>query len=197
MLRPRSGAVLALAVATSLSACRRDPPVSEGALAAFGIDPAPGGAAPRFELAALDGSRVSLSSLEGQVVFVNFWATWCPPCRDEMPAMMALGRELAARHPGRFRMVAVSVDEGWDPVRDFFGQPPYLGKTDGLTVALDPQQATTAAYYCAARGGGCPDDRKFPESYIVDTRGRLVAYVVGPRDWSQPTAKAYLEGLLE
>ena len=110
--------------------------------------------------------------------------------------MMALGRELEARHPGKFRMVAISVDEGWDPVRAFFAGPPYAGATSPLTVVLDhPDQGTTLAYYCAARGG-CPGEYKFPESYIVDGRGKLVAYVVGPRDWSDPRPRAYLEDLL-
>jgi thiol-disulfide isomerase/thioredoxin len=193
---PRTGAHLALILSLLIAACRQGTPVPEAALASFGIDPAPGGPAPPFDLAALDGSRLSLATLKGQVVFVNFWATWCAPCREEMPTMMALGRELEASHPGRFRMVAVSVDEGWSPVRAFFGQPPFTGKTDGLTVALDPDQVTTAAYYCAARGGGCPDAYKFPESYVIDAGGRLVGYVVGPRDWSAPTAKAYLKGLI-
>jgi len=165
--------------------------------AEFGIDAAGGEEAPAVELTAQDGSHLSLSSFKGQVVFVNFWATWCPPCREEMPSMMALGRELEARHPGKFKMLAVSVDDGWDPVRAYLAAPPYGGKTDGLLVALDrPDQRTTVAFYCAARGG-CPGEYKFPESYIVDRRGRLVSYVVGPRDWSDPRARTYLESLIE
>ncbi len=110
--------------------------------------------------------------------------------------MMALGRDLEARYQGKFRMIAVSVDDGWDPIRAFFAAAPYGGKTAPLTVALDRQdQATTVAYYCAARGG-CPGEYKLPESYIVDRSGRLVSYVVGPRDWSDPRARAYLESLL-
>jgi thiol-disulfide isomerase/thioredoxin len=153
-------------------------------------------AAPPFELVALDGSRFSLAAARGQVVFVNFWATWCEPCREEMPSMVRLGQELMARYPGQFRMVAVSVDEGVAPVNEYFSTAPFAGPPPGLTVALDDeQQAVTKAYYCAARGGSCPD-LKFPETYIVDKAGRLVAYVVGPRDWSHPAAKAFLEELI-
>jgi len=157
----------------------------------FGIDRADV-PAPDFRHPALDGGTFSVSQSRGQVLFVNFWATWCPPCRDELPSMLALGQELGARHPGRFRMVAVSVDDGWDPVRAFFGARPPLG----LTVTLDTDQLATRAYYCAARGA-CPDSFKFPETYIVDKRGRLVAFLVGPRNWSQPAARSFLERLIE
>jgi len=152
--------------------------------------------APAIELEAIDGKRFSLADAKGQVVFVNFWATWCPPCRDEMPTMIALGKALAEKHPGKFRMVAVSVDEGWAPVREYLGAPPFFGaERTGLTVALDPDQKVTQAWYCAARGGTCPDLR-FPETYIVDREGKLVSYVVGPRDWSDPAALAFLESLI-
>jgi thiol-disulfide isomerase/thioredoxin len=151
-------------------------------------------AAPPFELAALDGSRISLSQLKGQVVFVNFWATWCPPCRDEMPSMVRLGKALEAKHPGKFKMVAISVDDGWDAVKEYFAAPPFSGPPVGVTVALDKSAESARAYYCTARGF-CPDI-KFPESYIVDGNGKLVGYVVGPRDWSQPAAFEYLDRLI-
>lgn len=108
--------------------------------------------------------------------------------------MLRLGQELAARYPGRFKMLAVTVDEGPAIVKEYFGKPPFSGVPPGLTVALDPGQAVTRAYYCTARGT-CPD-LKFPETYIIDKAGRLVAYVVGPRDWAHPGAKAFLEALI-
>src|SRR5512141_840627 len=114
----------------------------------FGVDRADV-VAPPVTVQTPDGRPLALSDLRGQVVFVNFWATWCPPCRDEMPSMLQLGRNLAQAHPDRFRMVAVSVDEGgWDAVRQFFG-----GKLPAeATVALDPDYAATRAYYCLGRG---------------------------------------------
>jgi len=171
-------------------------PPALAAVEEFGIDRArdPSGPAPALDLVALDGSRFSLASARGQVVFVNFWATWCPPCREEMPSMLRLGQELAARYPGQFKMVAVTVDEDLGAVKEYFGAPPFSGVPPGLTVAHDPDQAVTRAYYCTARGT-CPD-LKFPETYIVDKAGRLVAYVVGPRDWSHPGARAFLEALI-
>ncbi len=183
-------AVAGVAGAKAWDAWVREPRAAAADDAAFGVDrtDVP---APPIELATLDGRRVSLAALRGQVVFVNFWATWCPPCRSEMPSMLELGGELERRYPGKFRMLAVSVDDGWQPVAEFFGGPP----PPWLTVALDTDQLVTRAYYCAARRG-CPDSYKFPESYVVDGAGRLVAYVVGPREWSDPAARRFLERLL-
>jgi thiol-disulfide isomerase/thioredoxin len=150
--------------------------------------------APDIELAALDGTRFSLESARGEVVFVNFWATWCPPCIEELPSMVRLAQDLTARHPGKFRMVAVSVDEELADVKKYFEAPPFSGAPSVLTVAHDADQAVTQAYYCAARGS-CPD-LKFPETYIVDKAGRLVGYIVGARDWAHPAARAFLEELI-
>lgn len=108
--------------------------------------------------------------------------------------MVKLGEELTARYPGRFRMVAVSVDEELADVRAYFEAAPFSGAPPSLTVVHDPDQRVTRSYYCGARGF-CPD-LKFPETYIVDKSGRLVAYVVGPRDWDHPAARAYLEELI-
>jgi len=151
-----------------------------------------GAPAPPFQQPLADGGSLSLSQLQGQVVFLNFWATWCPPCREEMPSMLQLGRELEQKYPGRFRMVAVSVDDGWDVVKGYFG-----GKVPpGVTVALDDEQVVTKAYYCAARGQ-CPDGFKFPETYVIDKAGKIAGYMVGPRSWGDPAARRFLERLIE
>jgi thiol-disulfide isomerase/thioredoxin len=154
--------------------------------------------APPLRLATVDGGRVDLADLKGQVVFVNFWATWCPPCAKEMPSMVKLGQALAARHPGKFRMVAVSVDESADLVKQFFASPAQGGRLPaGVTVALDPEaRQTVRPWYCAGRGACGADDVKFPESYIVDTSGRITAYVIGDLDWSDPAARELLEQLI-
>src|SRR5512146_347369 len=143
LLRPsrlaaRAAGALA-AAALLLAGCResRKPALSQTDLDRFGVERSAAVQAPPIELTTIDGARFSLASAKGQVVLVNFWATWCPPCRVEMPSMLALGRELEAKHPGKFRMVAVSVDEGWDPVKAFFDAPQYRGTTAPLTVVLD------------------------------------------------------------
>ncbi len=171
-------------------------PAPRSPIERFGIDRAkdPGQPAPPIELAGLDGSRVSLAAARGQVVFVNFWATWCPPCRDEMPSMVSLGQQLAARYPGQFKMIAVSVDDDLATVRSYFAAPPFAGPPSGVTVAYDADKSVTTAYFTQARG--FLPDLMFPETYIVDKSGRLVAYIVGPRDWSDPAARAFLEALI-
>jgi len=154
--------------------------------------------APALDLPTVDGGRFDLASAKGQVVFVNFWATWCPPCRTEMPSMVKLGQELAARHPGKFKMVAVSVDESAELVKQFFKSPDQGGRLPArVTVALDAEaKRTVRPWYCTGRGACAPDDVKFPESYIVDKSGRIAAYVIGDMDWSEPAARELLERLI-
>ncbi len=153
--------------------------------------------APAIELPTADGKAFSLAKARGQVVLVNFWATWCPPCAKEMPSMVKLGQELVRAHPGKFQLVAVSVDEDPTAVATFFSKPPYQGLPKGLTVALEPGAGeVTRGYYCRGRGACRPQDVKFPESYIVDREGRIVAMVVGDIDWSLPATKMYLESLI-
>ncbi len=150
-------------------------------------------AAPDVSVVTSDGRRVKLSSMRGKIVFVNFWATWCPPCVHEMPSMLKLGAELSAAHPGQFEMVAVSGDDSWEAVQQYFAKS-FGGVPPNLMLARDPDTAAARAYYCAARGY-CPDI-KFPETYVVDRSGKIVAMIVGPRDWADPGARQWLEFLL-
>lgn len=147
-------------------------------------------AAPDVTVTGADGKPVRLAALRGQIVFVNFWATWCPPCVQEMPSMLQLGRAVAAAHPGKFRMVAVSGDDGWEPVRAYF-QRSFGGVPKELLLARDEDARAARGFYCAARGY-CPDV-KFPETYIVDRSGKVVAMIVGPRDWADPGFRQWLE----
>jgi cytochrome c biogenesis protein CcmG/thiol:disulfide interchange protein DsbE len=134
--------------------------------------PAPlarGVTAPGFELPTPDGNgRISLDSLRGQVVLVNFWATWCKPCEDEMPAMERLYQSL--RDEG-FEMLAVSVDE--DPaVVSAFRKRLRLS----FPILMDPTQVVARRYQTTG----------FPETVLVDQRGIVVERYVGPRDWDAP-----------
>ncbi len=137
----------------------------------------PGTPAPPFTLADRSGRSVSLADLRGKVVFVNFWATWCAPCREEMPSLVRLARSIDARDAV---VVTISVDESWDEVDAFFqGQPPPF------VVLRDPDKLVSAAW----------GTTMFPESYIVTKDGTVAYKIVGGRDWGAPSARRLLERL--
>nr|PZN41797.1 MAG: hypothetical protein DIU70_06090 [Bacillota bacterium] len=125
---------------------------------AKGRQPQPGEPAPDFALETLDGQVVRLSDLRGQVVLLNFWATWCPPCREEMPALQAVER--LYREKG-FRVLAINLDESPATIRSFLEQNGLE-----LTVLLDKDMKVTSRY------GILP----LPTSFFIDREGR-VAYV--------------------
>jgi thiol-disulfide isomerase/thioredoxin len=131
--------------------------------------------APRFRLPVRGGGDVDLAELQGKLVLVNFWATWCPPCREEMPSLTQLAQQF---DPRSFEVLAVSVDEGWAPVDRFFAQP----KT-AFRVALDEGAKMSRAY----------GTTKYPESYLVDGDGKVRLKFVGPRNWMDPNVATLLE----
>jgi len=139
-----------------------------------------GSAAPGFELPRLGAEEpLSLESLRGRPVLVNFWATWCKPCEDEMPAMERLYRRLSDRG---FELLAISVDEERAEVEAFRSRLAI-----SFPILLDPAQAVSRRYQTTG----------FPESFLVDASGRVVERYVGPREWDHPDHVARIERLLE
>jgi cytochrome c biogenesis protein CcmG/thiol:disulfide interchange protein DsbE len=152
----------------------------DGSCRALGPDLVPaalqGREAPDFQLPDASGQTISLRSQRGHPVILNFWATWCPPCVDEVPSI----EELARRIDGTdLRMLAVSVDDEWSPVRRFFPKGTKIG------VLLDPERKVAKSY----------GTDKFPETYLIDAEGRVRYYFINKRDWSRPEAFACLESL--
>ncbi len=136
-------------------------------------------AAQDFGLPALRGDYVKLSDYRGKVVFLNIWATWCPPCREEMPSMESLYQRLKGR---RFEMLAVSIDrEGEKVVR------PFAVKY-GLTfpVLLDPDSKTYRLYGLTG----------VPESFIVDKNGFVIHKIIGPQDWMKKEWLDYFDRII-
>ena len=131
-----------------------------------------------FKLPKMRGGERTLSELGSGLVFLNFWATWCPPCIEEMPSMVRLNQKMRDL-PG-FKMVAVSADSGWEPVREFF-----RADTPGFEVLLDREGAVAKKY----------GTEKFPETYIF-LDGALVGHVIGPRDWDAWYAQSFLREAL-
>ncbi|MBI2468114.1 MAG: TlpA family protein disulfide reductase [Candidatus Rokubacteria bacterium] len=138
----------------------------------------PPAAAKDFTAPAPGGGQVSLASYRGKVVFLNFWATWCPPCLVEMPAMERLHGRL--RDKG-FVVLAISLDADEGAV------PPFL-KEHGFTfpVGLDSRQRVAALYGVLA----------LPSTFLLDRKGRVVAQALGPREWDGPAALAVIDTLL-
>ena len=124
-----------------------------------------GGPAPELELRALDGPAHRLADYRGKVVLVNFWATWCEPCRDEMPAMQRLKEKLAGRP---FTVLAVNLDEPEARIRSFLSQV----KVD-FTVLLDPGRKAARSW----------NARILPASFLIGPDGRIRYSVVGEIDW--------------
>lgn len=128
-----------------------------------------------------DGATLKLSELRGKVVLLNFWATWCPPCREEIPSMIKLNKAMAGKP---FQMVAVSIDEGGKPaIESFF-------KTDGfseLPVYIDTDNKAANAYGITG----------VPETFIIDKNGIIVKKVIGPLGWDSPDVQSFLEDLLK
>ncbi len=138
-----------------------------------------GASAPAFDLATLsqDGAgRLSLASLEGKVVLVNFWATWCEPCEREMPAMERLYNALPRED---FEMVAISIDESKEEVAAF--QDRYRLS---FPIVLDSDKLVNAAYQTMG----------VPESLLIGVDGRIVERYVGPREWDAPE---YVDRILQ
>ncbi len=126
--------------------------------------------APDFSLPSLAGPDRSLAELRGRVVFVNFWATWCAPCKEEAPSLDRLYRSFPRES---FEILAVSIDApGLDREVGAFGDEYELS----FPILLDPEQRTYAAYQASG----------VPETVVVGVDGRLIERFVGPRDWDQP-----------
>jgi peroxiredoxin len=138
-----------------------------------------GQTAPEFSLADLKGNAVRLANLKGKVVFVNVWATWCEPCRQEMPAMQSLYTALAGPD---FEMLAVSSDQSKREVIEQFVQ------TNRLTfpVLLDPDLQVADRYRVTG----------YPETFVIDRNGMVVAHEIGPRHWDAPDAVAAFRTLM-
>ena len=134
---------------------------------------------PDFTLPDLQGNQVQLSALHGKVVFINIWATWCPPCVEEMPTIQQLYEQL---HGHGLEVLAISVDALGAQVVGPFMQKHRLT----FPALLDPASRVPRLYHTSG----------VPESFIVDKRGRLVEKVIGLRDWSHPRMITLFKRLL-
>ena len=135
-----------------------------------------GNAAPDFTVADTD-RQVSLNQMRGKVVVLNFWATWCPPCIEEMPSLVEMQKKMKDKG---VEVVAISVDADQSAYLRFLKD--Y--RVNLLTVR-DPDQKSNNLY----------GTFKFPETYIIDRQGVLRRKFIGPIDWGTPEIVDYLAKL--
>lgn len=147
-----------------------------------------GSMVPEFQAPSLRGDTLALSSFRGRVVLLNAWATWCVPCRSEMPEIEALYQRFSSRG---FVVVAVSQDEAPGPEATDGGT---LGDVAGFVsvnhltfpVLLDPARRLAQRF----------DIVGLPTSFLIDRRGRIVRKVLGPARWNEPPYADEVQRLL-
>lgn len=133
-----------------------------------------------FTLTDMEGRQVALDSYRGKVVFLNFWATWCAPCRREMPDIQSLHRKM---DPNQFAVVTVSVDDGGrEDVASFFRE-----RQLDVPTLLDPKDEIARVYGVTG----------FPETFLIDKTGKVVERFIGPRDWLSPAYMDLYRRLIE
>ena len=136
-----------------------------------------GEVAPDFTLPGLTQGSFALANYKQQVVVLNFWATWCPPCVEETPGL----EKFAARvQPKGVTVIGVSVDQDRAALEKFVSDY-HLS----YPVALDPDRALAARY----------GTFQFPETYIIDRHGRVAERIIGPIDWQDPRILSFVESL--
>jgi cytochrome c biogenesis protein CcmG/thiol:disulfide interchange protein DsbE len=136
--------------------------------------------APNLCLEDLRGKKWELKHFKGKVVFLNFWATWCSPCKEEMPSMEELYKQFKDKD---FVFLAISVDyAGVKPVKEYIEKNRYT-----FPVLIDPKGKTLDLF--GVRG--------IPTTFLIDQKGGLIGKAIGPRDWKKSEVVSIVNLLLE
>lgn len=135
---------------------------------------------PELELKKLEGGTVKLSDYRGKWVFLNIWATWCPPCVYEMPAMEKFYQKFKSNN---LVMLAVSVDDR-DKKQDVIDF--VLDKKLTFDIFIDPENAVLKGF----------KTNSLPSTYIINPEGLIVSQAMGAREWMDPTVIEYFAGLM-
>ncbi|HSE90123.1 MAG TPA: TlpA disulfide reductase family protein [Candidatus Binatia bacterium] len=147
--------------------------------AKLSIEPVQKKLAPDFLLKDLDGNTIRLHDLRGKVVLLNFWATWCPSCRFEMPSMEALHKELSSQG---LAVLAIALRESAEDVQSFYNEHNL-----SFPALLDHDAEASELY----------ETWSLPTSFLIDRRGYIVGKVVGYRDWHSDQSRGLFIQLLE
>jgi cytochrome c biogenesis protein CcmG, thiol:disulfide interchange protein DsbE len=136
--------------------------------------------APEFSLEGLSGRKVELKNFQGRIVFLTFWATWCGPCKQEMPSIEALHQRFKGKD---FVVLTVAVDlEGAIPVEKFIAKQGY-----SFYVLIDSKSQILDLYRVEG----------IPMTFLIDKKGRILGRALGPRDWKSPEAISLFTQLIE
>ncbi len=137
--------------------------------------------APDFTLEDMDGEKYTLSSLRGKVIMINFWATWCPPCREEIPSMEAVYQSLRDKD---FIVLAINQWESPDHVFSYMGQ---LDVYPTFPILFDRDSSVSDSY--GVKG--------LPTTMLIDRQGRVVYRAVGGRNFNHPDVRALIQQLID
>ncbi len=137
-----------------------------------------GDTAPRFSVTADNGRTYSRSDFGGKVLVLNFWATWCPPCLQEMPSLEAMHRQFKDQG---VVVLAVSVDKNEKAYKDFLSRNSVT-----FTTARDPKASISTDY----------GTFKYPETYIIDSTGTVREKMIGAENWMSPAVLGRIKNLL-
>ena len=133
-----------------------------------------------FETELLDGDKFQLSQHDDKIIVLDFWATWCGPCVEEMPSMEKLHQQLKGED---FEILAVSIDKnGAEAVLPFIKKHKL-----SFTALVDAKETLRHKYQTTG----------VPETFIIDRNGIIVEKVIGPRDWATPDAIGFLQNLIQ
>jgi peroxiredoxin len=135
-----------------------------------GVQPVKAGMkAPSFRLEDLKGKKSELKDYRGKVILLNFWATWCGPCKEEMPSMEELHKQLKEKD---FVFLTISVDYvGVKPVQEFIEKHRYT-----FPVLIDPKCETLDLF----------DVKGIPTTFLIDKKGMIIGKAIGPKNWKKP-----------
>jgi thiol-disulfide isomerase/thioredoxin len=141
--------------------------------------PLEGKPAPNIPFSFPDGTKGSLEKYRGKVVLLNFWASWCAPCMEEMPSLARLEKDMKARG---FQFLGVDVEEKWKEVKDTLPKTnfPQTLVFDYPLESLGPYQVQT-----------------IPVSYLIDRKGTLRKAYLGPHNWDSEQERNVIEALLD
>jgi peroxiredoxin len=137
-----------------------------------------GDKAPNFSIATDNGKTVTAREFGGKLLLLNFWATWCPPCIEEIPGLNEMSRQLG---PGGLVILGVSVDKDANAYKQFLARNPLAYLT-----ARDPDEKINLSYGTV----------QYPESYLIDQNGKVIEKYISSQAWASPQMIEHVKSLL-